>query len=419
MKKLEVRFTRAPFDERVIGTLAQQDHHVYFEYHPDFLARPLWLSPFKLPPEPGLKEHRERDFGPLFGLFDDSLPDGWGLLLMDRFFRRQGSMFAEVSALDRLAFLGTRTMGALTYHPPSDPRDASPAAIDLHTLARASREVLQGRAADVLPELLRAGGSPGGARPKVLVGVKAGGDEILSGEDDLPPDYTHWLVKFHGRGDPTEMGAIELAYARMAGDSGIVMPPTQLFEISTGERFFGVERFDRHGNRRFHVHTFGNLIHADFRVPSCDYHQLLEVTRVLTRNHCDVLQCFRRMVFNVATHNRDDHVKNFAFRLNDADEWELAPAYDLVFAEGPGGEHTMSLAGEGRSPRRRHLSELARDASISEGEVDDICSQVDEAVRKWPDHVRDLKIGSSNARRIGEALSTCRARIFSRKTDAR
>ena len=95
------------------------------------------------------------------------------------------------------------------------------------------------------------------------------------------------------------------------------MPPARLFETPQGERYFGVERFDRQGNHRFHVHTFGNLIHANFRIPSCDYRQLLEVTRILTRNHQDVLECYRRMVFNVLTHNRDDHVKNFAFRLTE------------------------------------------------------------------------------------------------------
>ena len=413
MKKLEVRLSREPGEERVIGRLAQTGPRaggrVVFEYDPAFLQNPLWLSPFKLPPQPGLFEHRDHAFGPIFGLFDDSLPDGWGLLLMDRFFQQRGSVLAEVSVLDRLASLGTRTMGALTYHPPADPGGPEAQALDLHEMARASRQVIEGAAGEVLPQLLRAGGSPGGARPKVLVGVC--GDAILSGEDELPAGYTPWIVKLHAREDSPDAGAGELAYSLMARDAGIAMPPTRLFETHQGERFFGVERFDRKGNHRYHVHTFGNLIHANFRIPSCDYRQLLEVTRILTRNHQDVLESYRRMVFNVLAHNRDDHVKNFAFRLTDEGSWELAPAYDLVFSPGPGGEHTMTVAGEGRAPGRSHLLQLADPAGLSNREARSILDDVAAAASRWRTHARQAGVGPKNAKRIGNAIEECLARI--------
>lgn len=414
MRKLEVRLTQGPGQERVVGRLAEVGsrpggRRMVFEYDPDFLRRPLWLSPFKLPPQPGLIEHRDRDFGPVFGLFDDSLPDGWGLLLMDRFFHQRGSALAEASVLDRLAYLGTRTMGALTYHPPSEPVDLPPEWLDLDAMARASREVLHGKAKEVLPQLLRAGGSPAGARPKVLVGVR--GDEILSGEDDLPDGYSHWLVKFHARQDAPDAGPGELAYALMAKDAGIALPPTRLFETARAERFFGVERFDRRGNHRYHVHTFGNLIHADFRIPSCDYGQLLEVTRILTRNHRDVLECYRRMVFNVLAHNRDDHVKNFSFRMTDDGEWELAPAYDVVFAHGPGGEHTMTVAGEGRAPGRSHLLRLAPAGEIPHRKAESIVEEVASAVSKWRLYAREAGVGPRTARAVEKAVGACLARL--------
>ena len=407
MKTLEVRLRREPGQERAVGRLAEvetrpADRRVVFEYDPEFLRRPLPLSPFKLPPQPGLIEHRDRDFGPIFGLFDDSLPDGWGLLLMDRFFAQRGTALAEVSVLDRLAFLGTRTMGALTYHPPSDPADSPPEWLDLDAMARASRAVLQGREKEVLPQLLRAGGSPAGARPKVLVGVR--GDELVSGEDDLPPGYGAWIVKFRSGQDDADAGPSELAYALMAKEAGLTVPPARLFATARGERFFGAERFDRRGNRRFHVHTFGNLIHADFRVPSCDYAQLLAVTRILTRNHRDVLECYRRMVFNVLAHNRDDHVKNFAFRMTDDGEWELAPAYDLVFAPGLGGEHTMTVAGEGRAPARSHLLHLAPAAEISRREAEAILEEVASAVSGWRRHARAAGVGPRTAKAVEAAI---------------
>lgn len=415
MKKVEVRFTRGPGDERLVGWLAETGPRpaggrVYFEYAPGFLRDPLWLSPFKLPPQPGLLEHRDWDFGPVFGLFDDSLPDGWGLLLMDRFFQQRGTALAEVSVLDRLAYLGTRTMGALTYHPPADSSgEHAVGALDLHEMAHASQQVIEGTAETVLPQLLRAGGSPGGARPKILVGIR--GDSVLSGEDDLPPGYTHWIVKLQAREDAPDAGPVELAYSLLAKDAGVTMPPTRLFETREGERFFGVERFDRQGNHRFHVHTFGNLIQANFRIPGCDYRQLLEVTRVLTKNRRDVLECYRRMVFNVLAHNRDDHVKNFAFRMTDEGFWELAPAYDLLCAPGPGGEHTMTVGGEGRAPARGHLLQLAGPAGLGSAEAQAILEEVASAVARWRTHAREAGVGTKTGSAVGKALEECLARL--------
>lgn len=412
MKSLEVRLSQEPGQERVVGQLAETGPRrgkIVFEYDPAFLRDPLWLSPFKLPPQSGLIEHRDLAFGPIFGLFDDSLPDGWGLLLMDRYFQQRGSALAEVSVLDRLAYLGTRTMGALTYHPPDSPSGSSAQKLDLHEMARASQRVIEGSAREVLPLLLRAGGSPGGARPKVLVGVS--GDSILSGEDDLPPGYTHWIVKFHAGLDSPDTGAAELAYSLMAREAGLTMPPARLFETARGERFFGVERFDRRGNHRYHVHTFGNLIHSNFRIPSCDYSQLLEVTRILTKNHQDVLECYRRMVFNVLTHNRDDHVKNFAFRMTDEGIWELAPAYDLVFSAGPGGEHTMTIAGEGRAPGRRHLLHLTAPAGISEAEAESILDGVASAATRWRVRARETEVSAKSTKLIEKAICECLARL--------
>ena len=405
MKTLDVQFTRGPGDSLHVGTLAQDRHRTYFEYAPEFLATGWDLSPFRLPFDAGLFEHTDREFGPLPGVFDDSLPDGWGLLLMDRHFRSLGLNLAEVSPLDRLAWLGTRTMGALTYHPPADRSDADDGVFDLGDLARQSREIFAGEAADVLPQLLRAGGSPGGARPKVLVGFNPATRQIVSGEDDLPDGFEHWIVKFAARGEAPDAGPIEYAYSLMAAAAGIDMPTTRLFETCQGDRFFGVKRFDRDGNRRFHVHTLGNLIQSNFRIPSADYADLLKATSLLTRNHQDVLGAVGRMVFNVLAHNRDDHVKNFAYRLDDrTGEWSLSPAYDLVCAPGPGGEHTLTLAGEGRRPTRAHMLQLARQAGVSLQDAEHILDQMHSAVARWPDHAAGAGVSQAGIDRIATSL---------------
>ena len=143
MKKLEVRFQTSPEEFRVVGTLAESVRGVFFEYDASFLNNPLWLSPFKLKPQPGLIQHKDRGFGPLFGLFDDSLPDGWGLLLMDRYLTQQGILPSTISPLDRLAFLGERTMGALTYFPPQGEQESDKTIVDLHKLSKFSSNVVQ------------------------------------------------------------------------------------------------------------------------------------------------------------------------------------------------------------------------------------------------------------------------------------
>ena len=385
MKKLRVQLRRSPEESLPVGTLVDHDRRIYFEYDPAFLESGLELSPFKLPLRPGLIEHTDFRFGPLPGLFDDSLPDGWGLLLMDRYVRRQGLDPATFSPLDRLSYLGTRTMGALTYHPSLD-IDRDDRLLDLHALGRNAEEVLTGKTVNVLPELLRAGGSPGGARPKVLVGLRGG--QILSGEDDLPEDFEHWMVKFAVGADIRDGGPVEYAYSRMARAAGIEMPPTRLLEVKQGRslrRHFAVQRFDRGpSNHRTHVHTLANMVHADFRVPSADYVDLFKVARSLTRNHTDVLRLFRLMAFNVAAHNRDDHAKNFAFRLDDrAGQWSLAPAYDLTFSPGPGGEHSTTLLGEGRQPVREHCLLLAERVEIKREQATRILDEVSAAVARW------------------------------------
>jgi serine/threonine-protein kinase HipA len=406
VRKLEVRFTRTPDESWPVGTLAEDHGRVYFAYAPEFLTRNLNLSPLRLPFQSDLFEHLDRDFGPLPGLFDDSLPDGWGLLLMDRYFRQRRMNPLELTALDRVAFLGTRTMGALTYHPPADQPDLNSTPLSLHDLARQSEQVLAGTAAEVLPQLLRAGGSPGGARPKVLVGLRD--NELLSGADDLPAGYTHWIVKFPAKDDPPDAGPLEYAYALMARAAGITMPPTRLFQTPQGERFFGVQRFDRGvggGNRRFHVHTFGNLIQSNFRIPAADYAQLLEATAALTRNHQDVLQAFRRMVFNVAAHNRDDHVKNFAFIMDDATgDWRLSPAYDLTLTPGPGGWHSMTVMGEGQNPERPHMLQLAEQVSIPTQEANEIITEVQDTVAHWHTVAAQAHVSKETRRLVETAV---------------
>lgn len=402
MRKLEVRLDWG--DEQVlVGTLAEQERVLYFEYDSAFIAKPLPISPFKLPVQPGVFEHREREFGDVFGVFNDSLPDGWGLLLMDREFRKRGHDPAALSVLDRLAYIGTRGMGALTYHPPAAPDAEGEFLIDLDELAHQAERVLEGSAEEILPALRIAGGSPGGARPKVLVGVGEDG-RLISGTSDLPEGYRHFIVKFPAREDLPDIGAVEAAYALMAREAGIDVPTTRLFETGDGGRYFGAERFDRPGALRLHMHTLSGLFHASHRIPSMEYEGLLKATMALTRDHRQMEEAFRRMAFNVFAHNRDDHVKNFSYLMDRSGEWRFAPAYDIVFSQGPRGEHTMAVAGEAARPTERDMLRVAEECDVDRRRAREIIRQVRDAVNRWPRFALDTRVSGETVSRIEKVI---------------
>jgi len=393
------------FDEKTIipvGQLAEDEHQLYFQYDRDFLTKELWLSPYKLPLKTELFEHKDRDFSPVFGLFDDSLPDGWGLFLMDRYLRKQGYDIEALSVLDRLAFLGKNTMGALIYEPALDiiPGDKSP--FDLHNLSLQSHDILSGRTDDVLPQLINAGGSPCGARPKVLVGIY--NDNMISGETDLAEHFEHWIIKFHSGNDFLDAGPLEYAYSLMAQDAGINMTETRLFNTTHGDNFFGIKRFDRSGNKRFHAHTFGNLIHSNFRLPSQDYDHFFKVVINLTKNHQDLLRAFGQMVFNILANNRDDHVKNFGFLMDHEGKWSLSPAYDLVYSPGPGGEHSMTVSGEGKAPAETDIYRLSEKHGIKKKDAGRIVEQVSDAANRFQTHALTAGVSKSTRNRINAII---------------
>lgn len=407
MTRLEVRY-EAGDTTHVVGELLSVRQGVYFQYNPAFQATGMELSPIRLPSTIAAPiENRDRTNGGLHGVFNDSLPDGWGMIVMDRALRALGIDVAALSPVDRLAFVGTRTMGALTYHPPMD-ADESPIAVDITAAAAQADRMLDGSPEQVLPEVLRAGGSPMGARPKIVAGVSHDFKRIVTGVSTLPEGYSHWLIKFATKPDAREAGGIEMAYAAMARVAGIDVPETHLFEGRDGRRHFGIQRFDRdpaNPSRRIHMHTFAGLLNLDFRVPAQDYTDLLNVTRALTRNHQDVVAAFRQMVFNIFAHNRDDHTKNFAFLMSADGEWKLSPAYDLVFAPGPGGEHTLTVDGAGKAPTINDIARVAEKASLQRREVDDVLDSVRAAVSEWREFAGMYDISRSATRDIEERLT--------------
>ena len=399
MKSLSVLLATDPNQPQLLGTLFLQNRQIHFEYASGWLNTGFAISPYSLPLTSGVIQDQSNIWQGLHGVFNDSLPDGWGLLLMDRELRKAGINPREITPLDRLAWLGNRTMGALIYEPSHGP-DSDPLLVDIQGMAENARQLFAGTSETVLPELFRAGGSPGGARPKALIAIN--GDSLITADGDIPSDYTPWLVKFNAKGDFEDSGRVEYAYSKMAVDAGLEMPETQLLE----DQYFAVRRFDRIGEKRIHVHTLGNMVASDFRVPSLDYADLFKVVLDVTKSRVELLKAFRQMVFNIAIHNRDDHSKNFAFIWNDkTSRWQFSPSYDLMFNDGVYGEHTMTVNGEGKKPMLKHVMALAAMFGI-ESEAQQIISEVNTVISNATDYLAKTDISNRSKKILRDLITT-------------
>ncbi|MDR1916000.1 MAG: type II toxin-antitoxin system HipA family toxin [Synergistaceae bacterium] len=351
------------YHQQKVGRIAQTPQRLCaFEYDGNWLSSGFPISPFKLPLQKQVFIAPREPFDGNFGVFNDSLPDGWGRLLIDRLLLKKGLKPAEVSVLDRLALVGKSGMGALEYQPEETWTFSAAGATDIRRLAEEVSEILHDKQ---LPDktffdLVKLGGSSGGARPKALIKIQ--------GED--------WIVKFPARNDHTDIGHEEYQYSLLAREAGLDFPETRLLD---GE-YFAVKRFDRRDHHKIHMLSLSALLDASHRFPSLDYVDALLATLKLTRDYREAEKMYRLMCFNVLTHNRDDHAKNFSF-LYIADKWVLSPAYDLTYAEGPGGEHSTAIDGEGKSPSGAHILSAARKAGLDLKHAQDILAEVSKATQ--------------------------------------
>ena len=374
-----------------MGRLLLKNRQIFFEYDATFIKISLELSPFKLPLKTGVIPCMDRTFEGLFGVFNDSLPDGWGRLLLDRKLMSLGMSPGSPTPLDRLCFVGSSGMGALSYEP-ENPISQVPLLTDLDQIDYEIQNTLEENN-EYVDDLLALNGPSAGARPKILTRI----------------DNEDWLIKFRSSFDPKDISAIEYAYHLMATHAGLNVPEAKLFPSRKGLGFFGVKRFDRKDNQRIHMHTIAGLLHADHREPSLDYETIMKTTLYLTR---DVRQCkvqFRNTVFNVLSHNRDDHSKNFSFLMDQRGIWRVSPAYDLTFSSGPSGEHSTMVMGEGRNPTKNHLLTLADVGNIKKETALEIIGQVSEAVQKWKAFAAITGVSKLQTQNIAEALERIRS----------
>lgn len=336
---------------------------IMFEYSSEAKARGLELSSYTLPlAGPRLR----RDFAPhqlgLPGPVYDSLPDGWGMLLMDRLFRRRKLNTARIGPLERLSYIGSNAMGALSFEPVEPEGQRSQAHIPLELLASEIQQVLQGEGGEFLQTLLLVGGSPHGAKPKALVYRDPNTGAFTTA---AKPDFEAWLIKFPAKEEHPEVCAVEMVYAECLRRCNIQTPDTQHFNLPNGLAAFASKRFDRVDGQRVPMQSLAAFTGADYKSPGAlDYVNFLRATQLCTNDVREKALAFERAVFNVAFNNRDDHPKNFAYVMSASGAWKLAPAYDVTFCEGPGGYHQMDVMGEALAIHRGALLRLAGEAEV-------------------------------------------------------
>ena len=358
------------YDEKLVGTLAMTaDRKAAFQYSEEWIENGFPISPFSLPLKKQVFVPTKDYFDGLFGVFADSLPDNWGRLLLDRLLRAHKQNPDKLTVLDRLAIVGKSGMGALTYYPEKK-IDEQYGDVDLDELAEQCRKILNTEYSDRLDELYRLGGTSGGARPKIMTTV--------NGEE--------WIIKFPAHVDGENAGKMEYDYSCCAKKCGIIMSETRLFPSENCEGYFGIKRFDRisdkNGTKRIHMLTAAALLELNFEQPSLDYHSLMKLTKILTRdNEKDMREMFRRMCFNVFAHNRDDHSKNFTYLYDDEkDRWSLSPAYDLTYSNSLGGEHATTVNGNGINPDIDDLLSVAKRIGLNVAESKKTALNIKECV---------------------------------------
>jgi serine/threonine-protein kinase HipA len=382
-----------------------------FQYDPAFLASGIQLAPLMMPLSDRIFSFPElspRSFRGLPGLLADSLPDRFGNSLIHAWLARQGRSPNSFDAVERLCYTGRRGMGALEFVPAQGPNAEASGAIQLAALVALVSDILSRHEdlttilasperEETLQTILRVGTSAGGARAKALIAWNLDTAEVRSGHLEAPPGFSHWLLKFDGVNgnkdreleDSQGYGVIEYAYHKMALAAGITMRDCRLLE-ENGRRHFMTRRFDRDATgQKLHMQSLGALAHLDYNEPgSCSYEQAFLVMRQLGLPMQAIEEQVRRMVFNLAARNQDDHVKNIAFLMDRSGRWSLAPALDVTWSFNPQGDwtatHQMSVNGKRDQFRRGDLEAASRVAQLVRGRARAIAEEVLTAVRSWP-----------------------------------
>jgi serine/threonine-protein kinase HipA len=413
-----------------VGVLAQNRQGVFFQYDEEYLRQFGNLSPLTLQSNTQVQAAPKQPHHGLHGVFADSLPDGWGMLLQDRVFRQQGILPAQLTAMDRLAFVGDRGMGALSFLPVSAFSAESRVDLDLATLGleaqtlfdesfstQAVKDDLDGQTPQVLAALV-AGGSSGGARPKAQIYMQS--SDTKHCRTFSQPGDEAWLVKFTSKNLALghEEGLCEAVYLQMAGFAQCLPPDWLLIEAphnSGASAWLALKRFDYIADQtssdnqasagRLHMHSACGLLGADFRLPSLDYVDLIKASRQLCKSPAAGQLQFRRAVFNLLASNQDDHSKNWAFLQSDDGQWQPAPFYDITYSPHPFNEHATAFGGYGQAPPMKVMQKLAASAGFASwSEAKQVIEEVSDALGQFAHLAQQKGVSKATVSAINKTL---------------
>ncbi len=360
IKKLTVSYNA----ETVGYLLELEDKRIAFQYDDKWILSGFSINPFFLPLSSEVFISKSTYFNGLFGVFHDSLPDGWGELLVRRMIAKQGINFDKLSALTRLTLVSDNGLGALQYTPVQS-INKKVDSYDLDYLSQEIKKVLNDIEGEVdFDNVFSLGGSSGGARPKVHIEI----------------NNEYWIVKFPAQLDPINAGELEYKANLTAQKSGINTNTCKLYPSKQCTGYFGAKRFDRNKDKRVHMISLASLLETTHRIPTLDYKHLFQVIQKICFNQEDLYEAFRRMTFNVLYPNRDDHGKNFAFLYNEENKgYQLSPAYDLTKTPRIV-EHQMTVLNSG-NPNRSDLMNLAKEMGMSKKRCDDIINNINNLMK--------------------------------------
>lgn len=404
MQQIEKIIVSLNFEENSeieVGEIISDKKGIYFKFYKSFIETGIEISPLKLKLSKEIYQADPLPFDRLFGVFSDSLPDGWGKLLVDRRLISKGINLNQISNLDRLSFVGSNGSGALIYRPEFEEKYAIGKSVELDEISKEVNGILEGSSSDLIEDLYSLGGSSGGARPKIMVGYNSLTDHVIYGSNNLPEGYEHWIIKFPASIDRIDIANIEFAYYKMAIATGIEMNECKLFEGKSGRVYFGTKRFDRSKKSRIHMHSAAGLMNDNFRLSTLDYGHLMDCAFILEKDVRAYDKILTLAAFNVFSNNRDDHSKNFSFLMDSKGFWKFAPAYDLTFSSSSHGMHSTMIAGESKQPSTSDLIKLAKHFRLNDGEK--LIKNVKEVLSNWDVFAKEANVETASLKIISEA----------------
>ena len=403
--------------DKKIGTILLKDGRVYFEYDKEFKNSKLEISPLKLPLslEGVYTNNDEHYFEGLAGVFHDSLPDKFGTKVIERYFESKNIPSHELNVVQKLMFVGDKSIGAISYKPSIHKLDnhKQQELIELNSFYENAKKIISGDAIDVVDEMLTfmdSAASAGGARAKAIIGYNPNSKEIISGiKKELPIRFEHYLIKFDFLNDnqkSQDYTKLEYLYMNMAKEAKIEVPNIELLEHGNLTHYL-IKRFDRVNGKAKHLHSVAGLTHCNFNVPMhYSYDELFRLTRYLTGNQQDLYELYRRMVFNIIGRNQDDHAKNFAFLMDEKGTWSLSPAYDITYANGTGytKNHQLSLKGKVNDFTKKDLLEIAKLHSLKENIAKEIIEQTIDIFSTFRNRAKELEVNEESIGKIEKNL---------------